>query len=110
MTGIILIVIGLAIRIWAIRAMNGRFTLQVRPVEKLCTSGPYRLIRHPAYLGTWIVIIGLSLVHVLAGIAYIAFLFFLARAIQEEMLLGQLKEYQDYQKKTGMFLPKLRRS
>ena len=52
------------------------------------------------------ILVGLALIHPVAGVTYLAFVFFLARAIQEEMFLSQIEEYRDYQNRTGMFIPK----
>ena len=106
---VVAIILGIAARLWAIKSMNGRFSLQIKPPEKLCTTGAYKYIRHPSYAGSWLILVGLFGLWPLAGMGYLAFVFFLSRAIQEEMLLNCYKEYQDYRKKTGMFLPKFRR-
>lgn len=53
--GIGLIALGGGFRILAIRQMGQRYTHRIRmPSAGLVTSGPYRIVRHPAYLGTLI--------------------------------------------------------
>jgi len=60
--GFALITIGLIIRILALRALKQFFTYSVAKVEehKLVTSGLYKRIRHPGYLGQLIIFLGIS--------------------------------------------------
>ena len=88
--------------------MNGGFSMKIKTPDKLCTEGAYKYVRHPSYIGSLFVLSGVSIVNPVAGICYLAFAFFLSRAVQEEMILSQFKEYQEYQNKTGMFIPKVR--
>lgn len=88
-------------------SMQGKFTFKIKLPEKICTKGAYRYVRHPSYIGSLLILCGASIVSPVAGICYLAFAFFLARATQEEMILSQYQEYIDYKQKTGMFLPRL---
>jgi protein-S-isoprenylcysteine O-methyltransferase Ste14 len=55
LTGIAMIVLGGGFRILSIRRMGQRYTHRIRiPSDGVVDSGPYRLVRHPAYLGTLI--------------------------------------------------------
>lgn len=108
MIGLLLILIGLLIRFMAIVSLKGSFTFHIKKPAWICKSGVYKYVRHPAYVGTLFMIIGLSLISTVAGISYVGFMFFLSRAINEESILDS-KEYREYKSKTGMFLPKLRR-
>jgi protein-S-isoprenylcysteine O-methyltransferase Ste14 len=75
----------------------------------LVMSGVYAYVRHPIYTGVLIVALGAALAH---GSLY-GFLIVLALAIlftvksmyEERLLRQQYPEYQDYQKRTGRFLP-----
>jgi len=51
--GWLLIMSGSALRDWCFRELGRHFTfhLAVRNSHKLVTSGPYAIVRHPAYLG-----------------------------------------------------------
>jgi protein-S-isoprenylcysteine O-methyltransferase len=44
---------GLALRTWSVRELGQFFTwhIQLVPEHRVVTSGPYRIIRHPAYSG-----------------------------------------------------------
>jgi protein-S-isoprenylcysteine O-methyltransferase Ste14 len=60
--GFALITFGLIIRISALRALKQFFTYSVAKVEehKLVTTGLYKRIRHPGYLGQLIIFLGIS--------------------------------------------------
>jgi len=105
---IILIIAGMGLRFLAIRAQKGLFSLAVKQPEKLITTGIYKYIRHPAYLGSILFISGVSLISAEVGLLFMAGVFFTSRAIAEERILNHcFKAYAEYQKKTGMFIPKL---
>lgn len=105
---IILIIAGMGLRFLAILQHKGGFSLAVDVPEKLVTDGIYKYIRHPAYLGSILFISGVSLISAEVGILFMAGVFFTSRAIAEERILNHcFKAYAEYQKKTGMFLPKL---
>jgi protein-S-isoprenylcysteine O-methyltransferase Ste14 len=51
--GILLVAVGIALRLWAIRTLGRFFTRDVRVQEGqvVIEDGPYRWVRHPSYLG-----------------------------------------------------------
>lgn len=63
-TGLVLVLIGMALNVWAVaerqRVSTGSFRLE-QP-EDLVTSGPYALTRHPMYLGWGLMHLGIGLV------------------------------------------------
>ena len=61
--GLSLMFIGTVIRIWAIRHLGKYFTNTVKfdSGHQLITTGPYKLIRHPSYLGAYLAIVGSAL-------------------------------------------------
>ncbi len=61
--GIILIILGIVIRQWAIAVLGRFFSLTVRVAEdhRVVDKGPYRLVRHPSYTGIMISFIGFGL-------------------------------------------------
>ncbi len=62
-SGIALVLLGLSLRVWANRTL-GQFytrTLRVNESQKIVQQGPYRLIRHPGYVGVIALWIGAGL-------------------------------------------------
>jgi protein-S-isoprenylcysteine O-methyltransferase Ste14 len=94
----------------ALGALGKSFSI-IPQVRKLVVRGPYRLVRHPIYLGEIISLIGL----ILPGVSTLRIFVFLLmvgcqiyRSIQEEKLLTTVfPEYADYAAKTARFLPGL---
>jgi protein-S-isoprenylcysteine O-methyltransferase Ste14 len=54
MTGLGLVIVGLAIRSWAAGV--------IKKTKVLATSGPYRLCRHPLYLGSLMMMLGFCII------------------------------------------------
>lgn len=107
---VILILSGLIIRIAAVRQLKHNFSLYPQKPTVLHTKGVYAIIRHPAYLGTYLILGGLSLLCIHIAFMYFVFWFFYVRAIQEESIMKIFfKDHNKYCEKTGMFLPKLKR-
>lgn len=103
---------GAAFSIWAIRHLKHSFGLRTA-VRQLVTTGPYRRIRHPLYVGEIIHIFGIA---VLSGTPVGLYLFGFAvtmqvvRAkIEEKKFLRTLPEYATYLAETGFLWPRLRR-
>jgi protein-S-isoprenylcysteine O-methyltransferase Ste14 len=109
----ILFVIGLAIRSYAVLSLGTFFSTTVRTKDShiLIDSGPYRLIRHPAYTGLLFSFFGvgiamgdgLALLMLIVPIAYV-----LTQRIQleEQWLLEHFgKNYADYSLRTKKLLP-----
>lgn len=61
--GICLMLVGIVIRVSAVLTLRKAFTLnvQVTSRQRLITSGPYRKIRHPAYTGSILSLLGIAL-------------------------------------------------
>jgi protein-S-isoprenylcysteine O-methyltransferase len=57
------LVLGIAIRLAAVATLRRQFTTVVRiaPQHRLVDSGPYRRVRHPAYLGLLLSLLGFGL-------------------------------------------------
>ena len=56
----IMIAFGLILRTWAVVSLGRWFTwnVTVQPGQVLVTDGPYRVIRHPSYMGAWLMFVG----------------------------------------------------
>jgi len=61
--GVAFVLIGGGLRVWAVAVLGRFFRREVTIIEgqAIVRRGPYRLIRHPAYLGTIILVFGLGL-------------------------------------------------
>jgi methyltransferase len=87
--GIALFVLGEGLRGWAIQALGARYSTRVvvLPQAPLVASGPYRLLRHPIYVGITIVLVGFPMAFGLWGTLVIVGAFnavALARRIRRE--------------------------
>lgn len=72
--GVVLLVLGLAIRWTAVLSLGGSFSanVAVRAGQRLQTGGFYRLVQHPSYLGLLLVIVAIGLhTHNWAGFAIV---------------------------------------
>ena len=108
-----MIIVGLIIRIIAIRTLNQHFTYTVTKIEnhELIESGLYKIIRHPGYLGQMMVFIGTSValsnwLSVLSMIIPVVFGFIYRISVEEKFMIKQMGEkYIDYQKRTKRLIP-----
>jgi protein-S-isoprenylcysteine O-methyltransferase Ste14 len=111
--GFALFLAGISLAVWAATTLGikvGRRIPEVSPSETvhLITKGPYRIVRHPIYLGEFLVILGVFLV---SGATVILAQFILkalfANSViaweEKEMKNRFGKEYEQYQK----IVPKL---
>lgn len=78
--GVILMVIGILVRIWAVISLGKFFTMKVMIFSNhsLIEEGPYRWVRHPSYLGALITTFGFGLA---SGNLLVLILFFSLVAI-----------------------------
>ncbi|KAJ7617269.1 hypothetical protein FB45DRAFT_841101 [Roridomyces roridus] len=67
--GVIAVVIGATIRLICFHVLGEFFTfdLTVHPKHRLITTGPYCIVRHPAYTGSLSIIAGLAASHLSPG-------------------------------------------
>ena len=61
--GLVLTWAGLVLRFWAVLTLGRYFTTRVlvQSEQRVVTTGPYRLVRHPSYLGLLMLLLGLGL-------------------------------------------------
>jgi len=107
MKSIWFILLGLGMRTWA--------NCYAIKMERLTTCGPYAYVRHPLYLGSFLIMIGFL---VMLNIPWIGVLLFVLIVIgviykttiknEEKMLLDKFGfEYIEYKKAVPAFLPKV---
>jgi protein-S-isoprenylcysteine O-methyltransferase Ste14 len=106
---------GYSLFIWSI-LVRGRYATSwsMRPNHKLITTGPYYYVRHPSYLGYFLMFTGLPLLvpSLIMLFPLMAVPGYYRITFQEEELLTQHfgDEYREYRKRTGRFLPRLRKN
>jgi protein-S-isoprenylcysteine O-methyltransferase Ste14 len=110
--GVLLFAAGGALRLWPVFVLGHRFSglVAIQPGHQLVTSGVYRAIRHPSYLGLLVNALGWALAFRSAvGILLTALLLppLLARIRAEERLLRAQfgREYDAYCRRTARLLP-----
>jgi protein-S-isoprenylcysteine O-methyltransferase Ste14 len=110
--GVILYTAGGALRIWPVYVLGNRFSglVAIQPGHTLLTTGIYRVIRHPSYLGLVVNALGWGLafrswVGVLLAALLVPLL--LARIRSEEALLRTQfgAEYDAYCARTSRLIP-----
>jgi protein-S-isoprenylcysteine O-methyltransferase Ste14 len=113
LAGIVVFLLGAALRWWAIFTLGRYFTIEVavRSTQSVVQSGPYRFVRHPSYTGILIMLLGVglvlanwaSLVAMLAG-GLIGLLYRVR--VEERALVDALGQpYVDYMRHTKRFIP-----
>jgi len=111
--GLVLTFTGYIVFIWSVVA-RGRYAVSWEMPEnhKLVTWGPYRYVRHPSYLGYFLMFFGLFFIwpNLPTLLPLLAIPGYFRITLDEEKLLVQRfgDEYVQYQKKTGRFIPRFR--
>ena len=111
--GIILMLMGMAFRFYAMSVLGRFFTydVAVQAGQTVVEAGPYRYIRHPSYTGALITLAGLGLalgnwaallvILVCTGTAYAYRIF-----VEESALVAVLGEpYKQYMRRTRRLIP-----
>jgi protein-S-isoprenylcysteine O-methyltransferase Ste14 len=101
--GILMIVLGYILVFWGLSALE---------YDKLTTWGPYQYVRHPQYLGYFIIFAGffLTLLNLIALLPLLATPGEIRQAkLEEEFLTREFgNAYIRYQQETGKFFPKMK--
>ncbi len=106
LSGVVAFALGFALFSWAMLA-NAYFSTVVRVEEEtgqiVCTEGPYRIVRHPGYLGAIAMSLSMPLLlgsAVALAPAVAAAVLLIARTVLEDrMLHEELHGYEDYAKR-----------
>jgi len=109
--GFALTAAGVGVRVWGIRTLGKFFSGHVASWtdHTIVNTGPYRVIRHPAYAGNILMTVGLPLLlnaylSLFVSAALIGA--FVTRLVLEERFLARtLSGYTDYMKRTKRIVP-----
>lgn len=104
---------GIGFRVWSIRVLGKFFTakVEIQADHRVVREGPYRWIRHPSYLGAWIMYLGNALVMESAwGLLFAFFGFLFAyhyrTAVEERSLTRKLgSAYESYRRESWKMIP-----
>ena len=102
-TGFILIVLGYAFAVWALvenRFFSATVRIQTDRGHVVCDSGPYRIVRHPGYVGNILplpgIVLALGSVWTLIPAAVGLILIVIRTALEDRTLQEELPGYRDY--------------
>lgn len=107
MRSIWFVISGLLVRSWA--------NCYAIKMEKLTTSGPYAHVRHPLYLGSFLIMVGFLimlnihwLISLICILAIIGIVYMLTVKKEEAMLFDKFgQDYKEYRQKVPAFLPRI---
>jgi protein-S-isoprenylcysteine O-methyltransferase Ste14 len=111
--GLVLTSVGYFVFIWSV-VVRGEYAVSwaMTQNQKLVTSGPYRYVRHPSYLGYFLMFFGLFFLwpNLFTVFPLLAIPGYFRVTFEEERLLARRfgDEYVEYQRKTGRFVPRFR--
>lgn len=106
------LVIGTALRLWAIATL-GRFftaTVQCQDGQEVISDGPFRWVRHPSYLGAYLGVVGSAVllqapVSAAIGSVSLGLAYAYRIHVEEKTLVCELEGYRDYQARTARIVP-----
>src|SRR5262249_31291571 len=112
-SGVIIMVMGLIVRFWANKSLGAFYTRTLLIIEDqgVVERGPYRVIRHPGYLGVLLMWVGAGLATVNWLVVTIVLSMMLAAyryriQSEETMLVTTLGEqYKEYMARTWKLIP-----
>jgi protein-S-isoprenylcysteine O-methyltransferase len=105
--------LGLCLRLWAVLTLRDRYTrtLLTQEQQTIERGGPYRLVRHPGYLGSLLALNGVALasgnsvVSAASVVATVAGYAYRVR-VEDAMLVAAFGEpYERYRREVGALLP-----
>jgi len=111
--GLVLTSVGYFVFIWSV-FVRGKYAVSWAMPEnqRLVTSGPYRYVRHPSYLGYFLMFFGFFFLwpNLFTLFPLVAIPGYFRVTFEEERLLVRRfgDEYVEYQRKTGRFIPRFR--
>jgi protein-S-isoprenylcysteine O-methyltransferase Ste14 len=90
---------------------TGHYLLEGQP---LITSGAYGLVRHPIYTGAFLIWFGLAAAYTSGAVLVLTLIYVIPAYLvnirgEERMMASRYgDEYQEYKRRVGAFMPRLR--
>jgi protein-S-isoprenylcysteine O-methyltransferase Ste14 len=111
--GIAIMVAGIALRFWANRTLGEFYTRTLKTIasQRVVQAGPYRIVRHPGYLGTVLFWLGAGVAAtnwlIAALLVVLMFGVYSYRIYSEELILKNAlgDEYRKYSARTWRLIP-----
>ncbi|HLO33209.1 MAG TPA: isoprenylcysteine carboxylmethyltransferase family protein [Anaerolineales bacterium] len=110
--GVAIALSGVLVRWWANRALGAFYTRTLKVTENqfIVQEGPYRLIRHPGYLGSILMWVGVAAATanwiVLIIVLIVMLVVYVYRIENEEKMLASAQpDYAEYRKHTWRLIP-----
>jgi protein-S-isoprenylcysteine O-methyltransferase Ste14 len=110
-SGLMMQLAGLGLRYWSMRTLKASYsrTLRSEVDQQVIDAGPYRLIRHPGYLGSLMTWTGFALTSrrapVLGTVVALSGVYRYRITAEEQMLKRDLAGYADYTDRTKRLIP-----
>jgi protein-S-isoprenylcysteine O-methyltransferase len=106
-------VLGLALRLWAVLVLRERYTrtLLVHESHAVERRGPYRIVRHPGYLGSLLTMNGIALATGNGAVLIASLVFTLAAyayriRVEDAMLVAAFGDsYESYRREVRALVP-----
>lgn len=110
--GVVLYAGGMVLRLWPVFMLGRRFSglVAIQPGHSLLTTGIYRVIRHPSYLGMLVLSLGWALAF-RSGVGVLLVILMIVPVIgrinaEEQLLRSQFgAEYDAYRARTSRLIP-----
>jgi protein-S-isoprenylcysteine O-methyltransferase Ste14 len=107
---LLLIIGGTVFAVWATLSLARSISIMPE-ARRLVTSGPYAFVRHPLYVGEFVLLLGVALQHLMPWallLLAVQCMFQFERMKKEERVLAQaFPNYADYISRTARLLPGL---
>ena len=85
-----LITIGIILRVIAMKTLRENFTEVIRTPTRVIRTGIYKYVKHPAYWGSMLILLGVSILSDTAAIMLLSFFFYRSRMVLEDEIINHV--------------------